>query len=142
MDNFVPHKISDDEWDGTLLGDVMAGFPSPESEYKEEFDLKAMIVRHPAATFYFNVEGCSMVDAGMDDGDIIVVDKSITPYDGCKAICYIDGGFTVKQVKISPDCVSLVPMNSLSGKFRTIEVSPDDRFTIWGVVTYIIKRVR
>lgn len=142
MGNFEPHLIADTQWDGSLLGDVKAGFPSPADDCREEFDLRSMIVRHPAATFYFNVDGCSMVDAGMDDGDIIVVDKSLEPYDGCKAVCYIDGGYTVKMVSISSEGVRLMPMNADSEKYRPIVVSPDDRFTIWGVVTYIIKKVR
>lgn len=139
---FEPHKISPAEWDGTLLGDVKAGFPSPADECREEFDIKSLIVKHPAATFYFNVDGCSMVDAGMDDGDILVVDKSIEPYDGCKAVCYVDGSYTVKQVKMTERGVTLLPMSSACSKFRPIEVSPDDRFTVWGVVTYAIKKIR
>ena len=140
--NFEPHAMDAGEWDGTLLGDVKAGFPSVADDCRESFDLKSMLVRHPASTFYFNVDGCSMVDAGMDDGDILIVDKSIEPYDGCKAVCYIDGCYTVKQVRISDTGVMLVPMNCDSGKFRPIRVSPEDRFTIWGVVTYAIKKIR
>lgn len=137
-----PHKISQEEWDGTLLGDVKAGFPSPAEDCREEFDLKALVVRHPAATFYFVVDGCSMVDAGMDDGDIIVVDKSLEPYDGCKAICYVDGGYTVKKVCIEGGRITLLPMNEDTKRFRPIEVAPEDRFTVWGVVTYVIKKIR
>lgn len=137
-----PHKVSPGEWDGTLLGEVKAGFPSPAEDCREEFDLKSLVVRHPAATFYFVVDGCSMVDAGMDDGDIIVVDKSLEPYDGCKAICYLDGGYTVKKVSLGGDGITLLPMNGDSGRFRPIKVSPEDRFTVWGVVTYVIKKIR
>lgn len=108
----------------------------------EEFDLTAMIVRHPASTFFFNVAGTSMVDAGMDEGDVIVVDRSIDPYDGCKAVCFIDGGYTVKMVEITESGVRLLPMNAASQKFRPIRVEPGDRFTIWGVVTYTIKKIR
>ena len=137
-----PHKISESEWDGTLLGEVKAGFPSPADDCKEEFDLKAMVVRHPAASFYFIVDGCSMVDAGMDEGDIIVVDKSLEPYDGCKAICYIDGGYTVKKVSLAGGKVVLLPMNTENAKYHPIEVAEDDRFTVWGIVTYVIKKIR
>lgn len=142
MSEFEPHKISESDWDGTLLGEVKAGFPSPAEDCHEGFDLKAMIVRHPASTFYFNVDGCSMIDAGMDDGDILVVDKSIEPYDGCKAVCYLDGGYTVKQVEITPGGIVLHPMNEGSSKFKPIKVDPEDRFTVWGVVTYVIKKIR
>lgn len=127
---------------GTLLGGVSAGFPSPAADSVEEFDLTSMIVRHPASTFFFNVAGTSMVDAGMDEGDVIVVDRSIDPYDGCKAVCFIDGGYTVKMVEITEAGVRLLPMNAASQKFRPIRVEPGDRFTIWGVVTYTIKKIR
>jgi len=141
MGSFEPKAIDGSAWDGILLGDVKAGFPSPAEEVREEFDLKGMLVRHPASTFYFKVDGFSMVDAGMEDGDIIIVDKSLTPYDGCKAICYIDGEFTVKYVEIRDGEVRLVPMNSSNPKYRTITVSPEDEFAIWGIVTYVIKKM-
>ena len=141
MGSFEPKAIDGSAWDGILLGDVKAGFPSPAEEVREEFDLKGMLVRHPASTFYFKVDVFSMVDAGMEDGDIIIVDKSLTPYDGCKAICYIDGEFTVKYVEIRDGEVRLVPMNSSNPKYRTITVSPEDEFAIWGIVTYVIKKM-
>ena len=141
MGSFEPKAIDGSAWDGILLGDVKAGFPSPAEEVREEFDLKGMLVRHPASTFYFKVDGFSMVDAGMEDGDIIIVDKSLTPYDGCKAICYIDGEFTVKYVEIRDGEVRLVPMNSSNPKYRTITVSHEDEFAIWGIVTYVIKKM-
>ena len=141
MGSFEPKAIDGSAWDGILLGDVKAGFPSPAEEVREEFDLKGMLVRHPASTFYFKVDGFSMVDAGMEDGDIIIVDKSLTPYDGCKAICFIDGEFTVKYVEIRDGEVRLVPMNSSNPKYRTITVSHEDEFAIWGIVTYVIKKM-
>ena len=141
MGSFEPKAIDGSAWDGILLGDVKAGFPSPAEEVREEFDLKGMLVRHAASTFYFKVDGFSMVDAGMEDGDIIIVDKSLTPYDGCKAICYIDGEFTVKYVEIRDGEVRLVPINSSNPKYRTITVSPEDEFAIWGIVTYVIKKM-
>ncbi len=141
MGIFEPKAIDNSEWDGILLGDVKAGFPSPAEEVREEFDLKGMLVRHPASTFYFKVDGYSMVDAGMEDGDILIVDKSLLPYDGCKAICFIDGEFTVKLVEIRENEVRLVPMNSTNPKYRTITISKDDEFAVWGIVTYVIKKM-
>ena len=138
MGSFEPKAIDGSAWDGILLGDVKAGFPSPAEEVREEFDLKGMLVRHPASTFYFKVDGFSMVDAGMEDGDIIIVDKSLTPYDGCKAICYIDGEFTVKRVERHEDHTLLVAANP---KFKPIRITPDNEFAIWGVVTYVIKKM-
>ena len=141
MGIFEPKAIDNSAWDGILLGDVKAGFPSPAEEVREEFDLKGMLVRHPASTFYFKVDGYSMVDAGMEDGDILIVDKSLTPYHGCKAICYIDGEFTVKLVEMGANEIRLVPMNSSNPKYKTIVISKDDEFAVWGIVTYVIKKM-
>ena len=79
-----------------------------------------------------------MKDDGIFEGDILVVDKSVEPYDGCLAVAYIDGEFTLKRVKIEPDKISLIPANP---KYKTIEISPDNEFSVWGVVKWIIKSV-
>jgi DNA polymerase V len=73
---------------------VKAGFPSPAEDIHEKLDLIRLLVRHRASTFFFRVDGVSMVDAGMDEGDIIIVDRSVDPYNNCKAVCYIDGEYS------------------------------------------------
>ena len=73
----------------------------------------------------------------MDEGDIIIVDRSVEPYNGCSAVCFIDGEFTVKRVEIHSDYTMLVAANP---KFKPIRITPENEFAIWGVVTYIIKR--
>ena len=78
-----------------------------------------------------------MVDADMDEGDIIIVDRAIEPYNGCSAVCFIDGEFTVKRVERHEDHMLLVAANP---KFKSIRITPDNDFTIWGVVTYVIKK--
>ena len=78
-----------------------------------------------------------MVDAEMDEGDIIIVDRSIEPYNGCSAVCFIDGEFTVKRIQCHKDHIDLVAANP---KFETIRITPDNNFAVWGVVTYVIKR--
>ena len=121
-----------------MLGEVRAGFPSPaDEEPREKLDLVQLLVRHPASTFFFRIGGTSMVDAEMDEGDIIIVDRSIEPYNGCSAVCFIDGEFTVKRVERHSDHMLLVAANQ---KFRPIRITPDNEFSIWGVVTYIIKK--
>ncbi len=122
-----------------MLGEVRAGFPSPaDEEPREKLDLVQLLVRHPASTFFFRIGGTSMVDAEMDEGDIIIVDRSIEPYNGCSAVCFIDGEFTVKRVERHSDHMLLVAANQ---KFKPIRITPDNEFSIWGVVTYIIKKV-
>ena len=140
---------------------VHAGFPSPAQDYINSFiDLNKELVRHPAATFFARVVGDSMVDADVNEGDVLVVDKSIEPKEGDMAVCFIDGEFALKYisfrdpadvshtVKASRPGVSydilkhqriwLLPANE---KYPPIEVTESNDFTVWGVVTYVIKKV-
>ena len=136
-----PHPISDsDSFESILVGAIKAGFPSPAEEAREKLDLVKLLVRHSASTFFFQVDGVSMVDADMDEGDILIVDRSVEPYNDCKAVCFIDGEFTVKRVAIGVQGAVLLPCNENNTKFRPIPVGPDNDFVIWGVVTYIIKK--
>ena len=121
-------------------GEIKAGFPSPAEGVSERLDLVRMLVRHSASTFFFRIDGVSMVDADMDEGDIIIVDRSIDPYNGCKAVCFIDGEYTVKRVEIRESGAVLLPCNEKNTKYRPIPVGPDNDFLIWGVVTWIIKK--
>lgn len=134
-----PYAIEDSNTiEVDMLGEVRAGFPSPaDEEPREKLDLIKLLVRHPASTFFFRVGGTSMIDAEMDEGDIIIVDRSIEPYNGCSAVCFIDGEFTVKRVERHSDHTMLIAANP---KFEPIRISANNEFAIWGVVTYIIKR--
>lgn len=134
-----PYRIDTTEpFEADMLGEVRAGFPSPaDEEPREKLDLVRLLVRHPASTFFFRVGGTSMVEADMDEGDIIIVDRAIEPYNGCSAVCYIDGEFTVKRVERHADHTMLVAANP---KFKPLRITPDNEFAIWGVVTYVIKK--
>lgn len=116
---------------------VRAGFPSPAQDYLEySIDLNRDLVTHPDSTFYARVSGDSMIDAGLSDGDILVVDKSLEPRSGDIAVCIVGGEFTVKTIDISPDRVTLIPANEA---YSPMTVTESDGFEVWGVVTYIIK---
>lgn len=142
MDKFIPHKIDAEEsFETHLLGDVKAGFPSPAEDIHEKLDLVKLLVKHKASTFFFRVSGVSMVDANMDEGDIIIVDRAIEPYNLCKAVCYIDGEYTVKSVEMHKDKLYLLPANENNKTYRPIEVTRENEFLIWGVVTYVIKKM-
>lgn len=118
---------------------VAAGFPSPADDYTSlKLDLNRELIKNPASTFYARVSGLSMIEAGINDGDLLVIDKSLNPHDGCLAVCYIDGEFTLKRFEHHKDYGLLVPANS---DFRPIKVTADNNFIIWGIVTYIIKKV-
>ena len=119
---------------------IHAGFPSPATDYMTQaIDLNKELVRHPAATFYGRVVGDSMIDAGVEEGDILVIDKALEARDGDMAVCFVDGEFTLKRLKFHDGGLSLVPANP---KYPVIEVTEGVDFMMWGVVTYIIKKIR
>ena len=139
---FIPHPITDaDAFESLMVGAVKAGFPSPAEGVREKLDLVRLLVRHSASTFFFQVDGVSMVDAEMDEGDILIVDRAVEPYNDCKAVCFIDGEFTVKRVELHGDGALLMPCNEHASKYRPIPVGPDNQFLIWGVVTWVIKKM-
>ncbi|PKP20586.1 MAG: peptidase S24 [Bacteroidetes bacterium HGW-Bacteroidetes-21] len=118
---------------------ISAGFPSPAEEYIElAIDLNKELVKHPSSTFYGRVRGNSMKDANINDGDILIIDKSLPPRNGQKAVCFINGEFTIKTLKIEKGKVWLVPANE---KYKTLEITPDNDFIVWGIVTYVIHKV-
>ena len=142
MDKFQPYSLDyDTPVEGDLLGEVKAGFPSPAEDIREKLDLIKLLVRHKASTFFFRVSGVSMVDADMDEGDIIIVDRAVKPYNGCKAVCFIDGEYTVKRIKIHDEMIRLMPANEKNTKYQPIEVTGENNFMVWGVVTYVIKKM-
>lgn len=118
---------------------LKAGFPSPADDFAElKIDLNREVVRNQEATFYAKVKGNSMIEAGISDGDVLVIDRSIEPTNNKVAVCYIDGEFTVKRLRVEDDVIWLVPEND---EFEPIKVTAENEFMVWGVVTYIIKKL-
>lgn len=118
---------------------VSAGFPSPADDYIDlKLDLNRELIRNPSSTFFVRVSGVSMIDEGIDDGDLLIVDKSVEPFQGCLAVCFIDGDFTLKRVKFESDCAWLVPANK---NYKPIRVAEGNDFMIWGIVRYVIKKI-
>ena len=119
---------------------IRAGFPSPAQDYMElAIDLNKELIKHPTSTFYGRVVGDSMKDEGIEEGDILVIDKSLELMDDDLAVCFIDGDFTVKRVRLESDAAWLVPSNV---KYPPIKVTKDNEFMVWGIVTYTIKKNR
>jgi len=118
---------------------VPAGFPSPADDYLEmSLDLNEKLIRNPSSTFFAQITGSSMINAGIHDGDLVIVDKSLTPKDNSILICSIDGEFTLKRFKkVDDDTGFLMPDNP---KYQPIRVSKHNTFIIWGVVTYSIHK--
>lgn len=118
---------------------IHAGFPSPAQGYMEHcIDLNKELVRHPAATFYGRVVGDSMIDAGVEEGDVLVIDRSLDAEDGDMAVCFVDGEFTLKYLSLKDGHLKLVPANE---SYPEIEITDGENFSVWGVVTYVIKKV-
>lgn len=121
-----------------LAEGIKAGFPSPAQDYIDlAFDLNKELVKNPSSTFYGRVRGDSMVDEGINDGDILVIDKSLPPADGRKAVCYIDGEFTLKTIRVKKDGIYLMPANPA---YKPIKVTEENDFVVWGIVTYVIHK--
>lgn len=142
MDKFVPHSIdSESLYDNHTENDVKVGFSSPSADMREKLDIVKLLVKHKASTFFFRVGGVSIADSGMSEGDIVIVDRAVDPYDGCKAVCYIDGEYAVKRVEIAGKKVSLLSLENSDAVHQPIEVTADNGIFIWGVVTYVIKKM-
>ena len=119
---------------------VQAGFPSPAEDHMENsLDLNEHLVSNPAATFFVRVQGNSMRDAGIQGGDILVVDRSITPGDRQIVIAMLDGEFTVKRLRKRGGRIFLEAENP---DFAPIEISDSQELTIWGAVTFVIHPAR
>ncbi len=116
---------------------ISAGFPSPADDFIElSIDLNKHLIKHKDSTFFAKVKGHSMKDAGIFDGDLLVIDKSLAPQDGKIAICQIDGEFTVKRIKIEKDIVWLIAENQ---EYKPIKVTEENELMIWGIVLHSIK---
>jgi DNA polymerase V len=92
---------------------ISAGFPSPADDFIDTaIDLNHELIKHPSSTFFGRVRGDSMKDLGIHNGDLLVIDKSLEPASGKVAVCYVDGEFTVKSLKIEKDNIWLLPANN------------------------------
>lgn len=120
-----------------LIPGISAGFPSPAADFIDlGIDLNKELIKNPSSTFYGVVRGNSMVDVNIHDKDILIIDKSLEPKNDRIAVCYLDGEFTVKRIKIEKDQIWLVAENP---NYKPIRVTADNEFVIWGIVTNVIK---
>lgn len=120
--------------------DIPAGFPSPAGDYLDlTIDLNRELVDNPDATFYARVKGDSMQDAGIQSGDVLVVDRSLTANNGDIIVAFLNGEFTVKRLRFDKTACSLLPANQ---DFPQIRICESDDFRVWGVVTFVIKNIR
>ena len=117
---------------------VQAGIPSPAEDYMDlDLNLQDHLVQNPSATFCVRAVGESMNDAGIQSGDIMLVDKSLIPKNRSIVLAVIDGEFTIKRVNVSDKELYLIPEND---NFPPIKITKEMDFQVWGVVTYIIHK--
>ena len=135
---FKPNGI-DKETNLYIEDGISAGFPSPASDFEESRNsIEKVVIKNKESTFYAKVSGDSMKDAGLNDGDILVIDRSEELKNNKIAVCYLNGDFTVKRVKIEKKAVYLIPENK---KYKPIKVTEENELIVWGIVTYVIKKV-
>jgi len=123
-----------------LLGaNVPAGFPSPAQDYIEAtLDLNEFLIAHPHATFFVKVDGYSMIDAGIQPDDLLVVDRALEAVHNKIIIAIVDGELTVKRLKIVDGVYWLVPENI---DYMPLRIDESNDLVIWGVVTYVIHKL-
>ncbi len=118
---------------------ISAGYPSPTEDLKEQkLSLDKELIKNKATTFFARVSGQSMIGAGLDNNDLLVIDRSIEPENNKIAVCFLDGEFTVKRLKVQNGSVWLQPENE---NYPAIKITESNHFIIWGIVTNVIKRV-
>ena len=117
-------------------GGVSAGFPSPAEDYMHsKLDLNNLLIEHPSATYYVRVNGNSMLGAGILNGDLLIVDRSLEVTNNCIVVAYIDGEFTVKRIKKINNKMFLQPENK---NHQAIEITESMDFELFGVVAHAI----
>jgi DNA polymerase V len=119
-----------------FISRVPCGFPSPAQDYVERrIDLNNLLVEHPSSTYFIRVSGDSMIDGGINEGDMLVVDSAPKPRHGDIVVASLSGEFTVKQLMLKP-YLHLKPMNTA----HAIITIPDaDEFEVFGIVKHVIK---
>ena len=125
---------------GLGISFISAGFPSPAEDFTElSISLDKYLIQNPAATFMAYANGNSMLHAGIHNGDILIIDRSLNVRNGDIIIAVLYGEFTVKQLSIVKGIIFLIPKNP---RYSPVEISGDIDFEIWGVVIYSIRKHR
>lgn len=120
---------------------IKAGFPSPADDYAQEsLDFNRDMIRNPDATFYGRVSGDSMVGAGISDGDIAVIDRSVEAADGDIIVAYVNNEFTIKFLDLSHAADGYIELRPANDKYKPIRIDNGDDFRVWGVVVWTIKK--
>lgn len=124
-----------------LAEQIKAGFPSPADDYnRESLDFNRDLIKHPNATFYGRIDGDSMIDAGINDGDIAVIDRSVEPANGDIIVAYVNGEFTMKYLDLTNRDKGYITLRPANAHYEPIRIETIDEFEVWGVVIWTIKK--
>ena len=126
--------------DLVIVPEIKAGFPSPAEDYlQESLDFNRDLIKHPESTFYGRVDGDSMIDAGICDGDIAVIDRSVEPSDGDVVVGFVNGEFTIKYLDLTHKNEGYIELRPANRLYSPIRINECDDFEVWGVVIWTIK---
>ena len=119
---------------------IKAGFPSPADDYRHEsLDFNHDYIRHPEASFYGDVTGDSMRDAGIFDGDRVIIDKAVEPHDGSIVVAFWNGEFTMKFLDLKHKKDGYIELKPANPDYPVFKISSEDQFEVWGVVIHLIR---
>jgi DNA polymerase V len=126
-----------------LAPGIKAGFPSPAQDYhNDRLDFNRDMIQHPETTFYGRVDGDSMMNAGINDGDIAVIDRSLEPQSGDIVVAFVNDEFTIKYLDLTHKDEGYIELQPANPNYKPIRINPDDNFEVWGVVVWTIKNWR
>lgn len=124
-----------------LAPNIKAGFPSPADDYlRDSLDFNRDLIKNPEATFYGRVSGDSMRDAGINEGDIAVIDRSLQPTDGDVIVAYVNEEFTIKYLDLTHKEEGYIELQPANPDYSPIRIDSTDNFRVWGVVVWTIKQ--
>ena len=136
---FLKPKKGDSMGQWLVEQGISAGFPSPADDFKEiRISLDRELIKNSESTFYARVSGNSMINAGISDGDMIIIDRSLMAENNKIAVCFLDGEFTVKRIVKRAKKLFLKPENS---NYKEIKIEKENNLIVWGIVTYVIKSI-
>lgn len=119
---------------------IRAGFPSDYMD--KSLDFNRELIQHPSATFYVKVMGTSMINAGINEGDIIVIDRSLEPRQNDIVAAFINGEFTLKYLDMTQKDCGVIWLRPGNDEYPSFRITPDDELPVWGIVSKVIKNLR
>lgn len=140
VENLIDQPSGKNARSPLFVATVSCGFPSPAEDYIDSvLDLNEHLISKPAATFFVRAKGDSMTGAGIYEGDLLIIDRSVTARSGNVVLAVMNGEFTLKRLLIASGGHSLCAENP---KYRPLQISSDMEFEIWGVAIHCIHKLR